>query len=74
VLQYSFTNPFLKEIFMSKAIITLTDSSDGIDVNLEFDPPAAANGYISGAQWLAGEMLKVAAKLVKQSYDDEEAA
>ncbi len=59
---------------MSKAVITMTDTADGIDVRLEFDPPANGAGRISGAQWLAGEMLKVAAKIVEQSSaeDDDE--
>jgi hypothetical protein len=56
---------------MSKAIITMTDKPDGIDVRLEFDPPASVDGRVSGAQWLAGEMLKVAGKIIEQTYEDE---
>ena len=56
---------------MSKAVITMTDTADGIDVRLVFDPPVATGGRVSGARWLAGEMLKVAAKIVEQSETDE---
>ena len=57
---------------MSRAIITMEDSADGIDVRLEFDPPASASGRISGAQWLAGEILKVAGKIIEQTYEEDE--
>ena len=33
---------------MSKAIITLEDSDTGIDVRLEFDPPASVSGRMLG--------------------------
>jgi len=56
---------------MGKAVITMTDNGDGIDVKLEFDPPVDGGGQISGAQWLAGEMLKVAPKILEQSGSDE---
>ena len=56
---------------MGKAVITMTDNGDGIDVKLEFDPPVDGGGRISGAQWLAGEMLKVASKILEQSGADE---
>ncbi len=56
---------------MGKAVITMTDNGDGIDVKLEFDPPLDGGGQISGAQWLAGEMLKVASKILEQSGSDE---
>lgn len=56
---------------MSKAIITMEDSDTGIDVRLEFDPPVNGTGRISGAQWLAGEMLKVAGKIVEQCHDED---
>ena len=56
---------------MSRAIITMEDSADGIDVRLEFDPPASASGRISGAQWLAGEILKVAGKIIEQTYEED---
>jgi len=59
---------------MSKAIITMEDGNDGIDVRLEFDPPASVGRRIFGAQWLAGEMLKVASRILEQSQDDEDAA
>jgi hypothetical protein len=57
---------------MSKAIITMEDSKDGIDVRLEFDPPASAERRISGAQWLAGEMLKIASKVLEQCNEGED--
>jgi hypothetical protein len=57
---------------MSKAIITMTDTADGIDVRLEFDPPADGAGRISGAQWLAGEMLKLASKILEQCAEDDD--
>lgn len=57
---------------MSKAIIILEDQGGSINVKLEFDPPARAHGRISGAQWLAGEMLKVAAKILEQCNEEEE--
>ena len=57
---------------MSKAIITLEDSDKGIDVRLEFDPPASASGRIYGSQWLAGEMLKIASSILERAEDDEE--
>ena len=56
---------------MSKAIITMEDSDKGIDVRLEFDPPANTEGRISGAQWLAGEMLKIASKVLEQCDEGE---
>ena len=56
---------------MGKAVITMTDNGDGIDVKLEFDPPLDGGGQISGAQWLAGEMLRVASKILEQSGSDE---
>ena len=56
---------------MGRTVITMTDTDDGIDVKLEFDPPLACGGQISGAQWLAGEMLKVASKILEQSGSDE---
>ena len=56
---------------MGKAVITMTDNGDGIDVKLEFDPPVDGGGQISGAQWLACEMLKVASKILEQSGSDE---
>ena len=56
---------------MGKAVITMTDNGDDIDVKLEFDPPLDGGGQISGAQWLAGEMLKVASKILEQSGSDE---
>lgn len=59
---------------MKKAIITLTDSADGIDVRLEFDPPASAGERISGAQWLAGEMLKMASTILDRCGDEGSAA
>jgi hypothetical protein len=59
---------------MSKAIITMTDTANGIDVRLEFDPPADGAGRISGARWLAGEMLRVASKILEQSEADEDDA
>ena len=57
---------------MSKAIITLEDSDDGINVRLEFDPPASVSGRIYGSQWLAGEMLKIASRILEQAQEDEE--
>jgi hypothetical protein len=57
---------------MSKAVITMEDSDGGISVKLEFDPPASAAGTISGAQWLAGEMLKVASKILDSFEEGEE--
>ena len=57
---------------MSKAIITLEDYDGGIDVRLEFDPPASVNGRIQGAQWLAGEMLKIASHILERAEDEEE--
>ena len=59
---------------MSKAIITLEDSDGGIDVRLEFDPPASAGGRIHGAQWLAGEMLKIASSILERAEEDGEDA
>ena len=56
---------------MGNAVITMTDNGDDIDVKLEFDPPLDCGGQISGAQWLAGEMLKVASKILEQSGSDE---
>jgi len=55
---------------MSKAIITLEDSETGIDVHLEFDPPAYASGRIQGAQWLAGEMLKIASRILERVEEE----
>jgi hypothetical protein len=52
---------------MTKATITITDEGDGINVNLEFDPPVSGHGHISGAQWLAGELLKIASKIAEQA-------
>ena len=57
---------------MSKAIITLEDSDRNIDVHLEFDPPASASGRIHGAQWLAGEMLKMASRILGRVEEEEE--
>lgn len=59
---------------MSKAIITLEDYEGGIDVRLEFDPPASASGRIYGSQWLAGEMLKIASSILERAEQDEEQA
>jgi hypothetical protein len=59
---------------MSKAIITLEDYDGGIDVRLEFDPPASASGRIYGSQWLAGEMLKIASNILERAEQDEEQA
>lgn len=59
---------------MSKAIITLEDSDGGIDVRLEFDPPASASGRIYGSQWLAGEMLKIASSILERAKEDEDEA
>jgi len=59
---------------MSKAIITLQDSDGGIDVHLEFDPPASVHGHIRGAQWLAGEMLKIASRILERVEEDGEEA
>lgn len=59
---------------MSKAIITLEDSDRGIDVRLEFDPPASTDGRILGAQWLAGEMLKIASRILERVKEDGEEA
>ena len=55
---------------MGKAVITMTDNGDGIDVKLEFDPPVDGGGQISGAQGVAWEMLKVASKVLEQSGSD----
>ena len=57
---------------MSKAIITMEDVGGSIDVRLEFDPPASVNGRISGAQWLAGEMLKIASKILEQAQEEDD--
>ena len=59
---------------MTKAIITLEDSDGGIDVRLEFDPPASVGNRIQGAQWLAGEMLKIASSILESANEDEEQA
>ena len=56
---------------MGKAVITMSDTDEGINVQLEFDPPLEGGGRISGAQWLAGEMLKVASRILEQSGSDE---
>ena len=55
---------------MNKAVITMTDSDDGVNVRLEFDPPVGGSDQVSGAQWLAGEMLKVALKILEQAESD----
>jgi|JI10StandDraft_1071094.scaffolds.fasta_scaffold355275_2 hypothetical protein len=57
---------------MSKAVITMTDSDSGIDVRLEFDPPIGSSERVSGAQWLAGEILKIASKILEQVESDDE--
>jgi hypothetical protein len=57
---------------MGKAIIIMEDTLDGIDCRLEFDPPASVGNRISGAQWLAGEMLKVASKVLEQASEEND--
>jgi len=59
---------------MSKAIITLEDSDGGINVRLEFDPPASVSERITGARWLAGEMLKMASSILERDEEDGEVA
>ncbi len=59
---------------MNKAIITLEDSDDGINVRLEFDPPASVGERIHGAQWLAGEMLKIASSILERAKEEGEEA
>jgi hypothetical protein len=57
---------------VSKATIILEDSDGGISVKLVMDPPPSAGGRIAGAQWLAGEMLKIAAKIAEQATNEPE--
>ena len=59
---------------MSKAIITLEDYDGGVNIRLEFDPPASVSGRIYGSQWLAGEMLEIAASILERAEQDEEQA
>jgi hypothetical protein len=59
---------------MTKAIITLEDSDGGINVRLEFDPPASVSERITGARWLAGEMLKMASSILERAEEDGEQA
>ena len=59
---------------MNKAIITLEDSDGGINVRLEFDPPASVSERITGARWLAGEMLKMASSILERAEEDGEEA
>lgn len=43
---------------MSRVTITLVDIPDGVDVRLEFDPPARAGDRSTQAQLLAFQMLQ----------------
>lgn len=49
----------------------MTDTGEGIDIRVAFDPPINSASYVGGSQWLAAEMLKVASKIMQQIADDE---
>jgi hypothetical protein len=51
---------------MSKAIITIEDQDDRIEVTVTFDPPLAKKGNASSAQWLAAKMIERSTELCER--------
>lgn len=59
---------------MSKSIITMEDTGGGISVRVEFDPALDVGPGNSPAQWLAGEMLKLATAFLERCDSEGGAA
>lgn len=51
---------------MSKAIITIEDQDDRIEVTVTFDPPLEKEGNSSSAQWLAAKMIERSTQLCER--------